>query len=168
MNMTIEQFYVESAKFVDFFNSFSVRHSLKGRAQADHICWKCGSKESFENIRVMFESESDFIYQSIISNRRIAYIRFKKGIETVLGTIYFLELSDQKPDGSQKEGFDHIEVYPKTFSYDEMIRELETSEHVIKIERPHHTTHDIDIGGGFIFRCEHEPLLDKIKASEML
>ncbi len=166
--MTIETFYAESERFVALFNSFAKKHSLKGRAQVDHICWKCFSRESFESMRATFESESDFIYQSIISKRRIAYIRLKKGVETELGTIYFLELSDQKPDGSQKEGFDHIEVYPITISYDDMIRELETLEAVVKVERPHHTTHDVDIGEGFLFRCEHEALLGKIKSSEML
>ncbi len=166
--MTIETLHAESERFVALFDSFAKKHTLKGRAQADHICWKCASKESFESMRAMFEDESDFIYQSIISKRRIAYIRLKKGIETELGTIYFLELSDQKPDGSQKEGFDHIEVYPLSLSYDDMIKEFEVSETVIKVERPHHTTHDIVLGEGFIFRCEHEALLDKIKASEML
>lgn len=158
----------QSEKFIKVFNEFAQKHSLIGRAHADHICYKCGSRESFEKIRTMFEKESDFIYQSIISGRAIAYIRFKKGIETAIGTIHFLELSDQKPDGSQVEGFDHIEVYPTSLSYDEMVKELEKTEEVVKVERPHHTTHDIEIGEGFLFRCTRGPLLEKIKTTEML
>lgn len=165
---TIEEFYTESERFIELFNAFAVKHNLGGRAEADHICYKCESKESFENMRQMFESESEYIYQSIISKRRIAVVRFKQGIKTTLGTINFLELSDQKPDNSQREGFDHIEVYAIGQSYDNMVKEFETSEKVTKVERIHYTTHDIDIGGGFLFRCTQGPLIEKIKSSEMI
>ena len=165
---TIEDFYRESEKFVRLFNSFVTKHSLVGQAQADHLCYKCGSKESFESMREMFENESKYVYQSIISKRRIAIIRFKKGIETSLGVINFLELSDQKPDNSQHDSFHHIEVYAAGQSYDDMVKGFEVSEKVIKIERPHHTTHDIDIGNGFLFRCTQVPLIEKIKESEMV
>ena len=116
----------------------------------------------------MFEDASEYIFQSIISRRRIAVIGIKRGIETSLGTINVLELSDQKPDGSQHDGFDHIEAYAVGRSYDEMVREFEACEKVIKVERPHHTTHDIDIGDKFLFRCTQEPLIEKIKRTEMV
>ena len=48
-----------------------------------------------------------------------------------------------------------------------MVKELEATEKVIKVERPHHTTHDIDIGAGFLFRCTEGLLIEKIKNSEM-
>jgi len=165
---TIEKFYADSEKYINQFNQFIKKHELEKIARADHICYKCESKESFEKMREMLESESKYIYQSIISKRRSAIIRLETGIETSLGTINFLELSDQKPDGSQRNGFDHIEVYPVTISYDEMIKKLESTEKVKKVERPHHTTHDIDMGNEFIFRCTHEPLIEKIKTTEML
>ncbi|MEK7078299.1 MAG: VOC family protein [Patescibacteria group bacterium] len=165
---TIDDFYTEAEKYVQEFNAFAEKNSLTGISKADHICYKCDSKESFEYIRAIFESNSDYIHQSIISQRRLAYIKFKRGIETALGPINFLELSDQKPDGSQQNKFDHIEVYPVTISYDGFIKKLEASNKVTKVERPHHTTHDIDMGDGFIFRCTTEPLIDKIKKSEML
>ena len=165
---TIENFYAESRQFVELFDAFAAKHSLFGRTQADHICYKCESKESFESMREMFESESKYVYQSIISKRRIALIRFKKGIETSIGTINFLELSDQKLDNSQRDGFDHIEAYAVGRTYDEMVKEFESYERVTKVERPHHTTHDIDIGGGFLFRCTQGPLIEKIKDSEMV
>lgn len=164
---SIEDFYSEAEKFVERFNAFATKHHLLGRAEADHICYKCGSKGSFEQMREMFENESAYIYQSIISKRRIAILRLKRGIETSLGTMHFLELSDQKPDHSQRDGFDHIEVYPVGRPYGAMVTELEASEKVIKVERPHHTTHDIDIGEGFLFRCTEGPLIEKIKKSEM-
>lgn len=168
MYTSIKQFFEESQKCTDAFDAFALKHDLVGKAQADHICYKCSSNESFEKIRALFESESLYMYQSIISGRRIAIVRFKEGIDSVLGVINFFELSDQKPDGSQKEGFDHIEVYPTAGTYEEMIAKLEETETVVKVERPHHTTHDIALDGGFIFRCEHEPLITKIKEGEMV
>jgi predicted metalloenzyme YecM len=164
---TIEEFYRNSEEIVTIFNAFVAKHSLAGRAAADHICYKCDSRESFETIRQMLENESEYIYQSIISKRRIAIVRLKRGIETSLGTINFLELSDQKLDNSQTDGFDHIEVYALLRTYHEMVEELAVSEVVVKVERPHHTTHDIDMGEGFIFRCTEGPLIEKIKETEI-
>lgn len=164
---SVEDFLFASQKSVKLFNNFVEKHSLIGRVLPDHICYKCGSTESFENIRKLFEGKSKYIYQSIISKRRIAIIRFETGIETKLGTINFLELSDQKPESSQQEGFEHIEAYPVAGTYDELVSEFEATEEVLKVERPHHTTHDIDIGEGFLFRCTKELVIEKIKRSEM-
>ncbi len=167
MIKTIDDFYALSQGHVQAFNQFAQRHGLEGLAQADHICYKCDSAASFEALRDLFEQNSDYIYQSIISKRRISIIKLKQGIETVLGTIYFLELSDQKPDQSQVDGFDHIEVYGVAISYDDLVATLAKSEKVIKVERPHHTTHDVEIKDGFLFRCTQEPLVEKIKRDEM-
>ena len=167
MITSINDFYAKSQKYVNWFNAFAQKHNLVGITQADHICYKCGSTESFEAMRAMFEQNSHYLYQSIISKRRISIIKLKPGIETALGTIHFLELSDQKPDGSQIDGFDHIEVYGVRISYDDMVAKLATSEKVIKVERPHHTTHDVEIKDGFLFRCTQEPLVDKIRREEM-
>lgn len=166
--MTLEEFYTHCQPQIALFDAFCNKHLLTGSLKPDHICYKCGSKESFEHTRALLEGASEYLYQSIISKRRIAYIKLKKPIETVLGSIYFVELSDQKPDGSQHDGFDHIEVYATGFSYDDMVEKLRRSEEVIKVERPHHTTHDIDVGEGFLFRCTEEPLIEKIKREEMI
>lgn len=164
---TIEEFYREAENIVRCFDAFVATHALAGKAGADHICYKCGSTESFESLRAMFEGESEYVFQSVISKRRIAIIRLKRGIETSLGTIVFLELSDQKPDGSQSDGFDHVEAYAVGRSYDDMVADLAASVEVVKIERPHHVTHDVDMGSGFTFRCTQGPLIDKIRDAEM-
>jgi predicted metalloenzyme YecM len=164
---TAHEFLLGAQKFVDLFDAFATKHSLQGRAVADHIGYKCESKESFEDTRRILESANMYLYQSIISNRRIAIIRLKEGIQTSLGPINFLELSDQKPDNSQKEGFDHIEAFPVSWSYDDMVKKFETSENVHKVVRPHHTTYDMDIGQGFLFRCTQGRLIEKIKGSEI-
>ncbi len=164
---SLEKFVEHAQESLVAFNEFATKHSFAGRTAADHICYKCGSTEVFENIRSLLEHESKYLYQSIISGRRIAYIKFKAPIPSTLGDIWFLELSDQKPDGSQVDGFDHVEVYPTTMSYDEMIAELEKTETVKHAVRPHHTTHDIDITPTFLFRCEPGPLIEKIQKEQM-
>lgn len=165
---TVEDIFHQAEIFIELFNNFATKHNLEGRIIPDHICYKCESKESFETLRALFEAESEYMYQSIISGRRIAVIRFKESIQTSVGPIYFLELSDQKPNLSQRDGFDHIEAYPVGWSYSDMVFELQKTEQVLEVIRPHHSTHDIDIGGGFLFRCTQWPLIEKIKSIEMI
>jgi len=163
----MDSFASEAALHVSRFNEFAQRHALALKVAPDHICFKCATSASYEKLRELFEHESEYIFQSIISGRRIAYIRFKSPLATELGPIWFLELSDQKPDLSQLEGFDHIEAYPISGSYEDMVAELSKTETVVHVERPHHTTDDIDMGGGFLFRATREPLIEKIKRDEM-
>jgi len=167
---SIDQFYSEAGEFITGFNDFVAANNLLAKARSDHICYKCDSSEKFERMREMFEDKSNsrFIYQSIISGRRIAYVALRRAIKTVLGDIRFLELSDQKPDGSQTDRFDHIEIYPVGIKYSELVEAMkQTGVDVNEVVRPHHTTHDSDIGGGFLIRLTEGPLLDKIKNEEM-
>lgn len=103
-------------KLQDYANDFSKYcKSKKIRTKGvklDHICYKCESKEEYETLRSFFEIEDKFVYQSIISKRRISIIGFKKHIKSIFGDIKYLELSDQKPDKSQKSKVDHIEPIP--------------------------------------------------------
>ncbi len=167
MITTIAEFYEGAGEYVGSFNTFAQKHGLVGRVQADHLCYKCDSSDVFEAMRAMFEGSSEYMYQSIISKRRIAVIRLKTPIQTILGDIFFIELSDQKPDGSQTNRYDHIEAYPVGWTYDEMVAELAKTEAVEKVDRPHHSTHDIDVGNRFLFRCTHGKLIEKIKTEEM-
>jgi predicted metalloenzyme YecM len=168
MIQTIEDFTNGIQPYIDNINTFAEKHQLTNAAKVDHFGYKCASTESFERMRSMFEQQSEFIYQSIISARRIAYIKLTQPIPTALGDISFIELQDQKPDGSQKEKYDHVEVYPVGQSYDQMVHAIGTLDTVIEVKRPHHSTHNIDLGDGFSFSCTHGPLLDKIKETEML
>lgn len=166
--MSTAEFFRGAEASIASFNTFAIVHELSHRVVADHICYKCASATSFEAIRKMFEAESAFIYQSIISKRRIAIIRFHTAIETALGPIQLLELSDQKPDGSQTEGFDHIEIYPSSGSTNDLVAHLRSKDVTVKTHvRPHHTTHDLVLENGFKVRIEDEPLLQKITREEM-
>ncbi len=116
----------------------------------------------------MFETECTFIYQSVISKRRITLVKFLAPITTALGDISLLERSDQKPDGSQTSGFDHIEIYPTHHSIEDLVTSLETQGALFeKIIRPRHTTFDATLLDDFKIRLEPEALLKKVTATEM-
>jgi predicted metalloenzyme YecM len=76
---TIDDFYAEATEMLAAFNTFIDNHSLTENIRVDHFCYKCGSHERFESLRALFEQESHFIFQSLISQRRIAVIKLKKG-----------------------------------------------------------------------------------------
>ncbi|MBL8031375.1 MAG: VOC family protein [Candidatus Doudnabacteria bacterium] len=165
---TVADFYTESQPYITLFNTFITKHALMGQAAVDHINYKCDSAETFEHIRALFEYDSEYIYQSIISNRRIALIKLRRSIPTGLGPIALLELSDQKPDHSQTNKFEHIEAYPLAKTYEDFLQLFATTETLIPHARVHHSTQDIDMGNGFLFRCTTGPLIEKIKTGEMV
>lgn len=169
MAKDLDEFFDQSKPLVEAFEKFMQGIGMSAdRVRADHFCYKCESSKEFEYLRSLFEFESRFVFQSIISERRIAYIETCRPIETSFGTLRYLELSDRKKDGSQKAGFDHIEIYPTDASYDDLIGAFEKKGvALLKVVRPHHTTHDISVEGGFLVRLEKEVLVDKIKAEEM-
>ncbi len=167
MYPNLQTFFRDAEPFLAAFNAWATTHHPA--AHADHLCYKCGDAAEFEHIRALFEKESVFVYQSIISARRIAIIRFPHVLATVLGDITHLELADQKPDGSQISGFDHIEIYPTQTSVEELAGTLEKQGVSFeKVVRPHHTTYDAGIRDAFKVRLEAEALVEKIKMTEMI
>ena len=165
---SIEKFYTDSEKFVDALNAFAKKNEIQELASADHIGYKCSSKDEFENWREIFEANSSYIYQSIISKRRIAIIKLSTPLQTILGDIGYVELSDQKPDGSQKDGFDHVEVYSTGVSYDELVHLLERKGIQIEsVKKPHHSTHNISLRDDFKLKIEPEALMTKIQREEL-
>lgn len=165
----IESLYSEADPLIRAFNGFVDKFDLAEIAAPDHICFKCESSEEFERVRAILEPRSVFIYQSYISGRRIAKVRLKWGFQTFLGLISILELSDQKSDGLQATGFDHIEIYPKSVSYEELVEKLTgRGVELQESKRPHHTTHDIELGDKYNLKLTHEPILNKIRREEMV
>lgn len=158
-------FFLEAKPLVEAFDRYVNERGLGLVALPDHICYKCSTVEEYEKIRSLLETESIFVYQSWIAGRRISVVKLKEPISSAMGSIHYLELSDQKPDGSQKSGFHHIEIYPTSVSYQELIDKIGSGQEVV---RPHHTTWDISIGQDFFLRLENEPLIDKIKKEEMV
>jgi len=149
-------------------NTFAETNELVGKVKADHISIKCSTNEIFEKRREGFEFDSTFIYQSIISKRRIAIIGLKDPLQTNVGEIKYLELSDQKEDRSQIDRIDHVELVPTSVSYDDLVASLKSKVEVKEIVRPHHVTHDIVLPSGFIVRLSKEMLIDKIKREELI
>lgn len=158
-----------SQPLVDQFNSFCEQYGLIGVVAADHICIRCSSNDIYEKRRRDFEKEATFIFQAYISKRRSSIIRLQNLISTYVGEIAYLELSDQKPDNSQIDCIDHIEMVPTSITYEELVTKLESQNVEIKeVVRPHHTTHDITLPSGFSIRLSREFLIEKIKREEML
>lgn len=161
-----KQFFLTAQDSIEEFNQW-VRW-VQPKALVDHICFKCEDTEEFEQLRTMFEVESQYLYQSIISGRRILIVKFLEPLQTGLGDVWFLELSDQKLDGSQTSGFDHIEMYPMEETVESLVEELRAKGmHFTIVERPHHTTYDFELGSGFKVRLEPEALIEKIQREEM-
>jgi predicted metalloenzyme YecM len=159
---TEAEFRKAAKPYILALDIFAGKHFLPKRAQADHLCYKCGSTDSFDIICSFLEQENELVDESFISDRRIAYIKLTQGIKSFIGDINFIEVADQKPDNSQREGFDHVEAFPLKQSYESMLNEFIGSEEVIEKVGPHHTTHEISLGGGFAFVCTQEPHIDKI------
>lgn len=163
----ISAFYAEAQHLVEAVEAFITEHKLGDRVKADHICYKCEDEETFLRIRNLFDArlEKDAaakrINQPYIAGRRIALITLARPIPTSVGMIGMLELSDQKPEGGQVNGFEHIELYATQGTYDELVAHLERrGVKTKKVVRPHHTTHDIAIPGGFLIRLTRESLYD--------
>lgn len=167
MIQNIEEFFIQAQKSLESVNNFFEKHDLKGHIQADHLGYTCSIPQEFESLRKIFENESLYLYQSIISKRRISIIRLQRGIWSSAGDMYCLELSDQKPDNSFVSGFDHLEVYPKNESVEDLLKILqEKNIDIKKTEKPHHTTWDFFVEG-FKVRIEKNALIEKIKQEEM-
>ncbi len=167
MIQSLDQFFQQARESVATFDAWVA--TFVPDAIADHLCYKCSSRDEFDGLRALFETDSTYLYQSIISNRRIAIIKFLAPIPSALGDIWFLELSDQKPDGSQESGFDHVEMYPTGGTMDALAIELEAKGAVVeKVVRPHHTTYDIVVQGTFKARIEPDALVEKIKREEFV
>ncbi len=167
MSPALESFFSSARPLINDIELLAQTYHLTSTVCIDHIGYDCGSRAEFELIRTMFESESEFIYQSIISSRPIAIIKFKTPLMTKLGPLFYLELCDQKPMGTQVSGFDHIELAPLDGSYDELIQTLRAAHCPIEQKvRPHHTTYDLSVPHGKV-RFEPELLITKIKREEM-
>lgn len=178
---SVEGFIKQSAVLVAAFNAwaknFGVVNVPGGNraefvlAAPDHICFKCRTGPEYQHMKRMLEvSTEGFLHESMISGRLISIIELSKPIVTNLGDIYVVELSDQKPNGTQIGGFDHIEVYPlESLTLDEFANKLNLrGAKFDRIERPHHTTYDMVLPGtNFKVRLEPEALITKIKRDEL-
>ncbi|MFO0702519.1 MAG: VOC family protein [Candidatus Andersenbacteria bacterium] len=149
-------------------NQIAEDYGLVGRARADHLCYKCGDHASYLHLREVLEPYADYNHVAPIGGRMISYLKLREPLSTVLGPIWYIELSDQKPDGSQHEGFDHVEVYPTESSMRALAvhleaRGLQTSAGSC----PTHETIDVRRIKGLKLRIEAGPLVEKIAREEM-
>lgn len=166
---TKEELQTVLQTYLDSFADFCKERNIDTAGIAiDHICYKCSSKEGYESLRALCEFDESFVYQSIISKRRISIIGFKTPLTSIYGDVWYLELSDQKPDNSQASGADHIEPIPVGISYEEMLSRFSLPDLTVEESvKPHHTTHDIRLPNGIKLRLSSYRLIDKIYKDEM-
>jgi predicted metalloenzyme YecM len=166
--MTFDELGAEIKPLIDATNTFATNYNLVGKAAADHLGYDCASSERFNELREVLENESVYLYQSIIAGRRIAIFKLLVPFETVLGNVSVFELADQKPDGSQVDGIEHIEIYPHHDSFEGLVTYIQKQGIEGKQSvTPHHTTHKFPLSTVFTLKLEPCALLDKIKNEEM-
>ena len=162
---SFEEFTLAATPFVQQCDEFIAKHGLHGQVMVDHLCFKCGSASEYERMRSMLEATppSAFVYQVQLSGRRVAYVGLREGIASVNYPISFIELSDKKPGVDETAGFHHAEIYTTTLDYDQLIKRLEDGGETVRRQvRPHHTTDDLVLPGGFILRFTARALIEKI------
>lgn len=168
-------FYDKGVESLRKFDSLFCIHSQ--RISLDHIGYKFQSSEKYEEARRSFEYDSSYVYTSIIGGRRISYVKLNRPFDIASGRIDFLELADQKPDGSQIDGFDHIEIFPSTKSSLEesagrstdisgVLPLLRGIGPVVRNENGSSSTYDLQLDG-FKVKLRTRPLIEKIVLKEM-
>lgn len=162
----IETFQKRAAEYLELLFEFLHEHNLIEKVFVDHIGYDSGSNQEYENLRKILEEHSEYLYQANISERRISVFKLNQKIschQKNLETQY-IELADQKPDGSQSEGFDHIEIHPQNISFEELIEICESKNLGFKKkERPHHVTFDLKLSNDLGVKLTNTKLFEKIK-----
>lgn len=162
--MNYQEFIAGAKNILLEFNALTKDFGFLEDTTPDHICYKCSNKKEFEHIRAFFEEHGQFIYQAEISGRPIATIKFKEPLVCERGEVWYLELSDQKPDGSQTSRWDHMEVKHNTDDYGGLVQSAQDlGLDVVEKFRPHHTTHEVKLENGFKLVFTREMLGEKIK-----
>ena len=165
MFSSFEEFTAAAVPFIQQCDEFIAKHGLHGGVVVDHLCFKSGSASEYDQLRAMLEATppSAFFSQVQLTGRRVAYIGLRERVASVNNPIRFIELADKKPDAEETAGFHHAEIYPTICGDAELIECLkESGETMQRHSRPHHTTHDLVLPGGFILRFTQRPLIEKI------
>lgn len=149
--------------------NFCEVNDLQGAVKADLVSIKCSSKEVYDARRNYYDVGSRFIYQAIVSGRRIALVGLVEPIKTAVGDIGILEIIDQKPDNSQTDKVAHVAIVPAGISYDELVAKLKANgSHFADASRPDgYTACDVLLPTGFSIRIEKESLLERVKREEI-
>lgn len=157
------KFLRASTSLTKSFERFVFQNNLEEAVRPDNISYKCGTREEFEKVRSIFElRESGWMEQQIISDRRFVVLKLTTPLPTYPQPLPILKIADQKPDGSQSAGFDHIEVLPNGFHYDVLIDFLRGKGIELKeMTRSGHTTHDMQLGE-FLIKFSRESIVERM------
>ena len=168
MIIDIDEFYKKAQEKINIFNEFCIDYDIESVSTVDHFGLRCSSHHIYRQVQEIFTYESNYIYESINSNRPISIISLKKPIKTKLGELKYLELSDQKKDNSQTDIFDHFEIISKSLTYIDFVETIKNRGcNLIENKKVHHSTYDI-VYKGIKIKLSEEKLIEKIKKEEML
>jgi hypothetical protein len=167
--MTFEEFKDGAVKALAPFSVLAKEHEFEEFLAYDHICYKSDSHGTFEEVRRMLEPNSYYMYGSWIGGRLICIFKLKEPIGIDKEEFSYIELHDKKPNADIKQGFYHLEVYPKGLSYDAALEKLQAFG--LKFESdptPHHPIYEMMLPSGFGIRLERESIMSKIKNEEII
>ncbi len=154
-------------------NNFIFKYRVfKRRKILDHFGYKCSSHEEYESIKKLFMPQSIepmalWIHEYWLSGRRVSCISLKDPyipMMALANKFYYLELQDQKPDGSQISGVDHVEIVLTKKEKDKVV--FLCKEQGVPIQEnahPHHNTTDL-IFPGCTIKISLQPLVKTIFA----
>lgn len=167
--MEINFFYNKLQSYLDNFSAYGAEFNINMKGiDFDHICYKCRSQKEYEYLRGLMEIEGKFIYQAIISGRRISIIGFKKPLVSKFGKVKYLELSDKELGSDIIYGCNHLELIPKSISYGEMVKRFKKSNSsLVRNKKKHHFTYDLVISKSLKIKFSKGRVIDHIYKSEM-
>lgn len=132
---------------------------------ADHICYNCENSARYAEYFEAYNECAVLEDESIIGGRKIAYFRLKSRIDTIVGDIIYIELCDQKPDGSQREGVDHVEAYVRSNAdLIKIVAGLDEVKPVVKKPRGDSFVYVFPLAPSFNLILTEIPLILKIEA----
>lgn len=149
-------------------NAWANAKGILGNVRADHIGFTCASDDEFRAMMERQAQEFAWVHTVLLSGRLVAYAKLRASAASAFGPVHFVEISAQKPDGSQASRFNHLEVACGGMKMETVVAHWRTRGVTgMPSGRIHHPTYDIVLDGGFEIRIEPEPLVEKI-VREML
>lgn len=79
----------------------------------DHLCYRCGSREEYINVRSQLTQDNiigELVVEGMIGGRPISTIKLAQPFEFEEWSIPAIEVTCPKPGRQHKVGFEHIEV----------------------------------------------------------
>lgn len=136
--------------------------------EIDHVAYKNSNTENYEKVRKDFGKEV-FIYESVISNRRIAISKFRDPVKVEGKIIKYIEIFEPKPDKITEDKLDHIEIISNNLDYESFVKIFEDSGVELTFEdKGYDRFYAFNTDKGYEVKLSDHKIVDKIYKEEML